>query len=173
MCGLLDREDDVLDELRKQQDVGNVRVQCLLEQPRRAARRNDQDRGAGVLTNSCKLVRGQGRAPGRMEDGVQVTARQRRSAFDHGRGRADHFDLGMVREGLAQLLEPFAGAGGEDAHPLALCGVSPSGQCGLPKFAAQDGGLFPGPSKSIRAESSYVLGLSSAFVGGRRERCQP
>ena len=99
--GLADREDHVLDELRQEQDVRDIGVQRLLEHPGRAARRHDQDRGAGVLANGCKLVRGQGRTPGRMEDGVQVTARQRRSAFGHGRARADHLDLGMACEGLA------------------------------------------------------------------------
>jgi len=82
--GLPDREDHVLDELRQEQDVVHVRVQRLLEQSGRAARRDDQDRGACVLANGCELVRGQCRAPGRMEDGVQVTARQRRSAFGEG-----------------------------------------------------------------------------------------
>src|SRR5438034_4111316 len=59
MGGLPNRKDHVLDELREQDDVGDVRIQRLLEQPRRAARSDDQDRGAGVLTNGCELVRGQ------------------------------------------------------------------------------------------------------------------
>ena len=94
-------EDDVLDELREQQDVGHVRLERLLEQPRRAVRRDEENRGAGVLADRGKLVRGQARAPRRVEDGVQVAARQRAGAVIDANTRTDHLDLGVVRERLA------------------------------------------------------------------------
>src|SRR5689334_11931885 len=119
---LANRKDDVLDELWQQEDIGDVRLECLLEHARRPARGNDQDRGASVLANSCKLVRGQTRAPGRMEDGVQVAARQRRSAVGDMRARADEFDFRVSRERLAKLLEAFARTRCVDADALAfLC----------------------------------------------------
>src|SRR2546423_3804387 len=79
----------------------------------------------------------------------------------------------MACERLPQLLESFAGSGREEPDAFALSCFRAGHQCGLPKFAAHDGGLLPGPSKSIRAESSYVLVLSSEPFGGRSERCQP
>src|SRR2546426_12178223 len=77
--------------------------------------------------------------------------------------RADQFDLGMVGERLAQLLEPFAGSGCVDSHALALGCLS----------ARRHHGLLPGPSKSMVRESCTVFELSSDFVGGRKVRWKP
>ena len=55
-----------------------------------------------------------------MEDGIQVAARQCRSAVGDMRARADEFDLRVVAERLTQLLEAFAGSGRVDAHALAF-----------------------------------------------------
>src|SRR6266542_4085981 len=102
---LADREDDVLDQLREQQDVGDLGLQRLLEHDRRPAGSDDQNRGARLITNGCELIRRQTRAPGRVEDGVQVAARQGRSSFGDCDACADQLELRMTREGLAQLLE--------------------------------------------------------------------
>ena len=138
---LADREDDVLDELRQQQDVRDVRIQSLLEQPRRAARREQEDRGTRVLPDCRKLVRGQRRGPGCMEDGVQVAARQGRSAVGDVGARPDEFDLGMAGKRVAELVEPFTGSGGVDAHALGCLG------------SGAHYGLLPGPSKNIVSTS--------------------
>ena len=136
-------EDDVLDELREQQDVGHVRLESLLEQPRRAVRRDEENRGAGVLADRGKLVRGQARAPRRVEDGVQVAARQRAGAVSDANTRADHLDLGVVRERLAQLLESLAGPRRIDSDALTLSCLC----CGAHR------GLLPGPSNCNVCES--------------------
>ena len=56
---LADCEDDVLDELGQKQDVGDVCIQSLLEQPRGAARREHQNGGTSVLPDRRELVPGQ------------------------------------------------------------------------------------------------------------------
>ncbi len=162
---LADREDDVLDQLREQQDVGDLGLQRLLEHDRRPAGSDDQNRGARLLTNGCELIRRQTRAPGRVEDGVQVAARQGRSSVGDCDACADQLELRMTREGLAQLLEALAGTRAVDAHALSLIGVRNVVTHGY-------GPLWPGPSLSMDRSSCQVFGLSEDFAGGRSCRYQ-
>jgi len=120
---LANREDDVLDQLREQQDVGHVSVQRLVEQPGRAAGCNQQDRRTRVLADRVDLVCRERRAPGRVQDRLEMTPGECAGAARDVGARADHLDLGMACEGLAQLVEPFAGSGRVQPHALALCGV--------------------------------------------------
>src|SRR5262249_47735015 len=106
------------------------------------------------LAQRCQLVGGQARAPGRMEDGVQVAARQRRSAFGDGCTRADELDFRVVCKRVAELLEPFAGSGRVDADALAVIGFRSAHRHHLVK-------------KGV-LESSTLRGLFCAPDGGRR-----
>ena len=101
-------------------------VQRVLEHSRGTAGRDDEDWSASVLANGCELVRGQTRAPGPVEDGVQVAAPQGRSAVGDVCARADELDLGVTGERFAELLEALAGARRVHPHALAFschCGA--------------------------------------------------
>ena len=66
MRGLADREDDVVRQLREQEDVGDVRVERLLEEGRRLAGREDDDRRLRVLPDLRDLVLRERRRPRRV-----------------------------------------------------------------------------------------------------------
>ena len=119
--GLAEREDDVLGQLRKQQDVGDaVGVEGLVEQRRRLAGGEDDDRRARVLADHRDLVGRQGRRAGAVHDHLEVAAGERRRGLGHVLAPADEVDLDMRRERFAQAIEAFAGARHVDANGLAL-----------------------------------------------------
>ena len=74
---LADREDDVLGQLRKQQDVGDVRLEGVLEQVGRLARGDEDDRRPGQLADGDQLVRRQARRARRVEHDLQMSAGER------------------------------------------------------------------------------------------------
>ncbi len=72
---LPEREDDVVGQLRQQQDVCDaLGVQRFLEQGRRLARREDHDRRARVLADRCDLVRRERGRPGGVHDDLEMPA---------------------------------------------------------------------------------------------------
>ena len=103
--GLADREDDVLGQLREQQDVGDVGVERGLEQGGGLARGEQDDRCLRVLADGRELVGGQLRAAGRVEDGAEVAAGECARAVGDGLGVADELDLAVPRERLVELVE--------------------------------------------------------------------
>ena len=93
-----------------------------------------------------------------MEDGVQVATRQGRGTVCDGVARPDQLDLGMAPQRIAELVEPFTGAGGVHAHALGC--LSSGGHLGP----------LPGPSNCNVCPSWSTLRLSSEFAGGRNRR---
>jgi amino acid transporter len=61
----------------------------------------------------------------------------------------------MTPQRIAELVEPFTGSGGVNAHALGCLG------------SGGHYGLLPGPSRSIKVWLWYTFTLSSAFVGAR------
>ena len=91
--GLADGEDDVLGHLREEQDVGDVRVQRLLEQDRGLARGEQDDRRPRVLADRGDLVDGERRAPRPVEDLLEVPTGEDAGRLGHADARADELDL--------------------------------------------------------------------------------
>ena len=118
MARLADREDDVLRQLRQQEDVGDVGVERLLEQRGRLARGEQDDRRLRVLADGGDLVGGEHGAPRCMENRLQVAAGQWARAFADLVRPADHLDLAVPPEGVTELGEAFAAARDEDAGLL-------------------------------------------------------
>ena len=118
VAGLPDREDDVVGELRKQQDVGDVRVQRVFEQARRAAGGEQDHGGLRVFPDRGYIVRRQRRAARRMQHDLQVPAGQGRGALEDVVARADELDLGVLSERLAQVGQAVADAAHEDADAV-------------------------------------------------------
>ena len=108
MAGLADREDDVLGQLRKQKDVGNVRVERVLEERGRLTRGEEDDRSLRVLADCRDLVGRKRRAVRGMEDRLEVASGQRACALADQVRPADELDFGVAPEGFTQLVESFA-----------------------------------------------------------------
>ena len=100
MACLADREDDVLGQLWEQEDVGDVGIECLLEQRRRFARGDEDDRSLRVLADGGQLVGGQRGAARRVQDGLEMTAGECARTFADLFGSPDELDLAVSPEGL-------------------------------------------------------------------------
>ena len=74
MRGLAEREHDIVRQLGEEQDIGDVRVECLVEQARCLAGRDEHDRRPSVLADRGELVRRQRRRTGRVEHDLQMAA---------------------------------------------------------------------------------------------------
>ena len=61
--------------------------------------------------------------PSAVAHGLEMAAGHSTGAACDVRARADQLDLRMACDGVAQLVEPFAGSGRVQPHALALCGV--------------------------------------------------
>ena len=118
VAGLLDREDDVVGQLREQHDVGDVGVECVLQQARGASGGEQDYRRLRVLANRRHVVRRQSRAARRVQHNLQVSSRQRGGAFEDVVAPAHQLDLGVLRERLAQVREPVANARHEYADAV-------------------------------------------------------
>src|SRR6185437_14337606 len=94
---------------------------------------------------------------GRVQDGVEVAAGERRGALGDRDARTQQLELGMARQRLAELVEALARTRAVETQTLALGGL----RC-------RHHGLLPGPSPSIDWSSWYVFALSADFTGGRR-----
>ena len=95
---LADREDDVVGQLRQKQDVGDVVLERIFEQRRRAVRGQQDDRRPRVLTQGGDLVHRQRCRASGVQDDLKVAACQRRRGLAHLSRRAYELDFGVVRE---------------------------------------------------------------------------
>ena len=84
MGRLADREDDVLRQLREEQDVGDVGVECVLEQRGRLTGGEQDDRCLRVLADRGELVGRQLGAAGCVQHGAEVAAGERAGALRYG-----------------------------------------------------------------------------------------
>src|SRR5439155_19153185 len=162
---LADGKDDVLGQLREQQNVGDVCVECFLEQRGRLARGEEDDRGVRVLADRRDLVDGQRRAAGGMDDRLEVASRQRAGALTDLVGVTDELDLAVAPEGVVQLGQPFTAARDEDTTLL-------SGRClGLDSHyrppRARLRSRADSPSRATVLADSMRSGLSAASVTAR------
>jgi hypothetical protein len=115
---LANREDDVLGQLRKEQHVGDVGVERLLEQGRSLARSHQDDRCLGVLADRRDVVDGQRRAARGVQHDLEMPAGQRAGSCIHVVRMAHELELRVAPEGVTQLGQAFAVPGDEDARLL-------------------------------------------------------
>ncbi len=120
MADLLQREDDVLGQLRQQQDVRDVRLEGLLEQGGRLERGDEDDRRPRVLADGRELERRQRLAARAVQDDVEVAAGERARTVADLLRPADELHLVVPLQGGAEAFEPLARARDEDAHAIAL-----------------------------------------------------
>src|SRR5439155_13145832 len=147
---LSDREDDVLRQRGEQHDVGDVGPQRVVEQCRRLAGREHEQRYASELADCGDLVRGQRRRARAVQDTVEVPALQGAGCIGDLLGGTNDLDPGLLCKSFAELLESFARARQIDADSLAH--------------------RIPTPSLSSVSELSYQRGLLAESAGGRISR---
>src|SRR3954451_6444621 len=180
MAGLPNREDDVVGQLRQEQDVGDVVLQRVLEQLRGAVRGEQDDRRTSVLADRCDLVHRQRRGAGGVQDDLEVPTGQGRCGLRHLWGGADELDLRMVGKRLPEIRQAVAVARHVDA------GLLPGGAltvfaCPLlehywppPKSAKKRLSCARlRPSRRIVPRVVTLSGLSAAWTTGRSWRVQP
>ena len=129
MAGLANREDDVLDELRQDEDVGHVRLERLVEQGRGLARANQDHRGTCQLADRGQLVDRQDRAARGVQDDLEMASGQNRRGGGNVLAGAQQLELVALCQRLEQRLQTVTGAGYEDARGfmrLLAHGVVPS-----------------------------------------------
>ena len=168
---LADREDDVVGQLREQEDVGDVRVERLLEELARLAGGENDDRCTRVLADDCQLVVRQRLRVGREQDDVQVAAGECAGCLLRRRGDADELELGFLCEHLDQRGRALAGAAHEDADRLAVVVVVLVCHRRQPPWAIRSWRELR-PSSTIVFCVSTVSGLSVAFTTGRSSNVQ-
>ena len=114
---LAEREDDVLGQLRQQEDVGDAfGVERLVEQRGRLARGEDHDRRARVLADRGHLVRREATSSGwRARRTWRCPPARAAVASATFSLQPTKSSSGWVGETLAQAVEPVAGAGHVDA----------------------------------------------------------
>ena len=118
MRRLLDREDHVLDELRQEQDVLDIRVQRSLEERRRLVGGDDHDRRARLLADRSYLAGRERRVTGRVQDAVEVPAGEDAGGLRDVLAPADHIDLRAPAERVTEPGVAFAVAGHVDPGGL-------------------------------------------------------
>ena len=119
MRGLPDGEDDVVRELRQQQNVGDVHLDRGLEhRSGLRARRNENDGRARVLANGRDIIRREHGVPRCMQDAVEVATGERRRSGADLDARSDGVDLVALRERAAERVETLAVASEVDPDAI-------------------------------------------------------
>ena len=119
MRGLADREDDVVRELRQEQQVAHVGVERLLEHRAGLARGDQDQRRARLLADRGDLACRERRRASGVDDAVEVPAGEGRSGLRDVLRLADELDLGVACELLTERREAVAVADQVDADALA------------------------------------------------------
>ena len=121
MRRLADREDDVVDELRQHEHVGDVGVQRLVEQRTGGGRRDDDDRRPRLFADRGDLGRRERLGPRAVKHAVEVAAGQDAGSLSDMVAPADDLEIGVAGEGLAKVGEAVT-----VAREVEACGLSVS-----------------------------------------------
>jgi len=95
---LLDHEEDVVDELRQEQDVRHVGVECVLEDLGRGSGGDDHDRRPRLLADRRHLGGGEPLGPRRVQDALEVATGEHAACLRDLLAGADYLESGMLTE---------------------------------------------------------------------------
>jgi hypothetical protein len=155
MRGLADCEDDVVRQLRQQQHVAEVGVECLLEHAAGLTRGDHDQRRAGVLAQSCDLRGGERRLTRGEEDAVEMAAGKHGGRLADLLALPDEVELGVGGKLFPQRVEAVAGADQVDADTSVAHRIPPD--CRTDWMESRRSGL------SVASTAGRSSSVQSAF----------